>query len=232
MGSIGEATIPRPDIAVFTSSGRAYYRIVLLLKRVGIPFNDLIMRPQISTFSEQISDLEYYLNQSKKLIITTRRERLQLYGKNVLCIEDLGDDVGVAKERLLSNLYPSKSSDSLVIGIDPGQRTGVAAFMNHREIETAVLPSLEMTIGRVAALIDNAPRIRKIVKIGTGNKTLANEIASILKARYKNEIHIHLVDESGTTSSAPRGNAKGETRDQRAAKLIAYREGQGFSNFT
>ena len=232
MGSIEEISVPSPEIAVVTSNGRAYYRILLLLKKIGMPFNDSISYPQPDTSTKEGRGIEHYLNQDKKVIITTRRESLQLYGKNILCIEDLGDDAGVAKEKLLANLYPSKSNDCLTIGIDPGQRTGMAAFMNHREIESTVLPTVEMTVERVAALIDNAPRIRKIVKIGSGNKRLAHRIGSLLEARYRSEVHIHLVDESGTTSTGRRGNANGETRDQRAAKLIAFREGQSFASFS
>ncbi len=231
MGSIGEITIPRPEIAVVTSNGRAYYRIVLLLKKIGVPFKDLIISPQLSILSKHSGNVEDYLNQPRKVIITTRRERIELCGNNVLCIEDLGDDVGVAKEKLLANLYPSKSSDCLVIGIDPGQRTGIVAFINHREIESTVLPTMEMTVERIKDLIDNAPRIRKIVKIGLGNKDLANRIASLLEARFGNTVSIQLVDESGTTSSGRRGNANGETKDQRAARLIAFRDGHNFIDF-
>ena len=231
MGSIGEITIPRPEIAVVTSNGRAYYRIVLLMKKIGMPFKDLIIAPQLSTMSRHSGNVEDYLNQSRRVIITTRRERIELCGNNVLCIEDLGDDVGVAKEKLLANLYPSKSSDCLVIGIDPGQRTGIAAYMNHREIESTVLPTIENTVERIEALIDNAPRIRKIVKIGLGNKNLANKIASLLEARYRNAVSIQMVDESGTTSSGRRGNTNGESKDQRAARLIAFRDGHNFTDF-
>ena len=231
MGSIGEITIPRPEIAVVTSNGRAYYRIVLLMKKIGMPFKELIIAPQLSTMSRHSGNVEDYLNQSRRVIITTRRERIELCGNNVLCIEDLGDDVGVAKEKLLANLYPSKSSDCLVIGIDPGQRTGIAAYMNHREIESTVLPTIENTVERIEALIDNAPRIRKIVKIGLGNKNLANKIASLLEARYRNAVSIQMVDESGTTSSGRRGNTNGESKDQRAARLIAFRDGHNFTDF-
>lgn len=231
MGSIGEITIPRPEILVATSNGRAYYRIVLLLKKIGMPFMDLILYPQFTTLSSHSGCVEDYLNQSRKVIITTRRERIEFCGNNVLCIEDLGDDVGVAKEKLFASLYPYKSSDCLVIGVDPGQRTGIAAFMNHREVESTVVPTVEMTVGRIAALIDNAPRIRKIVKIGLGKRDLANKIASLLEARYGNAIFIQLVNESGTTSSGRHGHANGETKDQRAAKLIAFREGNGFTDF-
>ena len=231
MGSIGEITIPRPEIAVVTSNGRAYYRIVLLMKKIGMPFKDLIIAPQLSTMSRHSGNVEDYLNQSRRVIITTRRERIELCGNNVLCIEDLGDDVGVAKEKLLANLYPSKSSDCLVIGIDPGQRTGIAAYMNQREIESTVLPTIENTVERNEALIDNAPRITKIVKIGLGNKNLANKIASLLEARYRNAVSIQMVDESGTTSSGRRGNTNGESKDQRAARLIAFRDGHNFTDF-
>ncbi|MDA4111275.1 MAG: hypothetical protein OK439_01960, partial [Thaumarchaeota archaeon] len=68
------------------------------------------------------------------------------------------------------------------------------------------------------------------VKIGSGNPSLARRIAIILRAKHKDDIRIQFVDESGT-SALTRKMTKGKrygTRDQRAAQLIAYREGQDF----
>ncbi|MGI0090894.1 MAG: hypothetical protein ACREBS_04215 [Nitrososphaerales archaeon] len=230
VGSIGGFSIPGPEVGVATSNGRAYYRISSLLKRIGLPFSDIILgEKSVLRLSGSSMQGLGYLNGNVKLIITTRRERLQVQGSSAICVEDLGEDVGVAKERLLSLLYPSKPSDWFVVGIDPGERTGVAAFINHREVESSVLPTLETTISRISELIDNAPNIRKIVKIGSGNMKLARMIAGILEARYKDSIRIFLVDESGTSSLVKKTSKDRGTRDQRAAKLIAFREGQDYA---
>jgi len=230
--SIGENPISRPEVGVSTSNGRAYYAITNLLKRVGLSYVDILtgQNPAIHNGGHYRS--QTYVDANVKVIITTRRERLRFFDSNILCVEDLGEDVAIAREKILPYIHPTNPSDWFIIGIDPGKRTGVAAFMNHREVESSVLQSIEGTISRVCALIDNAPSIRKIVKIGAGNASVARQIAEVLQSRYQNNVRIQLVDESGTSSlSRKRGRIPltgFETRDQRAAKLIAFREGHDF----
>jgi hypothetical protein len=230
VGSIGEIFDSGPEVGVSTSNGKAYFQIISLLKRLGFPFVDVLPSPQPPMRYDGLSNVAPYLERNIKVIITTRRERLQFYGSAIICIEDLGDDVGIARAKILSFLYPAKPYDWFIIGIDPGKRTGVAAFINHREVESSVVQSLDETILRVCALIDNTPDIQKVVKIGSGNIHLAEKIALILDSRYHDEIRIQLVNESGTSSlSRKRGKSPMTgTRDQRAAKLIAFRDGQDF----
>jgi len=232
VGRIGEISDSRPEVGVSTSNGRAYYYIAALLKRAGLPYVDIIPgdRALVDRFGRPSNRLFYDGN--VKVIITTRRERLQFFDSNVLCVEDLGDDVGLAREKILSYIYPAKSTDWFIVGIDPGKRTGVAAFINHREVESCVIQSIDGTFARICALIDNAPMIRKVVKIGSGNAHLARHIAQMLESRYRDSVRIQLVNESGTSSltNKRRRPAFGrvETRDQRAARMIAFREGQDY----
>jgi len=231
VGRIGEISDSRPEVGISTSNGRAYYDITALLKRAALRYVDIIAgnSPMLSTADR---GTQLFYDGNVKVVITTRRERVQFFDSNVLCIEDLGDDVGIARERIFPYLYPAKPTDWFIIGIDPGKRTGIAAFMNHRQVESSVIQSLEGTIARVFALIDNAPPVRKIVKIGSGNAVLAKKIAQLLYSRYQSSVRIQLVNESGTSAlSHKRGRltfGRSETRDQRAAKMIAFREGQDY----
>lgn len=194
------------------------------MKRMGAPFADVLLGEE----SIKLLDSQAFTDHNLKIIITTRKERLRLPGSNIVCVEDLGDDVGLAKEKLFSMLYPPRPNDWFVVGIDPGERTGIAAFINHREIESSVLPTFEATVARVSALIDNAPDVRKIVKIGSGNLLVARTIARHLDARYRGHVKIQLVNESGTSVLRRKSNSVRGTRDQRAAKLIAFRDGQDY----
>lgn len=226
MGSIGTVPFFKPEVGVATANGRAYYKIALLLKRSSIPFDDIIIREE-DLGDSRTSPL------STRLVITTRKERLKFLGSNVVCVEDLGDDEGLAREKLFSLLYPAKPGDRFVIGIDPGERTGVAAFINLREVESSVVQSMEETLRRIYALVDNAPDIAKIVKVGSGNLKIATRIAHNVHTRYGEIVRVQLVDESGTSalskkSMKARPFLKSGTRDQRAAKLIAFREGQDY----
>lgn len=214
----------KPRICIATSSGRAYYRISNLLKKIGMPFAEVVV-PKCTdeVFAPSNASMRNY-----GIVITTRKERLQFQDANIVCEEDLGEDAGLAKQKLIALLYPLHSSDLFVIGIDPGERTGLAAFLNHREIESAVYTSLDATLARVSSLIDNAPDIRKIVKIGSGNPNVALKIAKMIDVKYKRAIEINLVNESGTSVLRRKGKLVKGTRDQRAARLIAFRSGMRY----
>jgi hypothetical protein len=229
VGSLVGFPVPN-KVGVATSSGRAYYRISSLLKRIGIAYTDIVMDGEIAADAKgQIVQSDAAGDQDFKMIITTRKERLQFPGDNVVCVEDLGDDVGLAKEKILSILFPPRPNDWFIIGMDPGERTGIAAFFNHREIESSVYTTLEEATIRVSALIDNAPGVKKIVKIGSGNMKLARSIAKALELKYRDRIKISLVNESGTSVLRRKSDTLRGTRDQRAAKLIAFREGHDYS---
>jgi RNase H-fold protein (predicted Holliday junction resolvase) len=225
VGSIGVNPNPRVEVGVATSNGKAYYEIITFLKTIGVFHRDVILTSEEVGFAPLNAE-----DSSSQLIITTRKERLLIPHSKVICIEDLGDDPAVAKQRFFSAMYPTKSTDVFLIGIDPGERTGVAAFVNHRELESLVLRSVHDTIARVTKLLENAPQSRKIVRIGFGNPKAASELARRLQSAYHGEIRIQFVDERGTSTlvSAGRKRRKSGTRDQRAAKLIAFREGQEF----
>ncbi len=228
MSSIGARPVTKAEVGVATEDGRSYFRITSLLNKIHVPYVDVILGEPRLPHDEYYSSTSDQLVKSLKLVITTRRERLLFAGMNIVCVEDLGDDVGVAKERLFATLYRFKDNDWFVVGIDPGERTGLAAFMNHLEVESSVFVSLDDTVSRVSKLIDNAPQVKKIVKIGSGVPVLAEKIAKRLNSQYRQELKIQLVDERGTSSLNARAKNRIGTRDQRAAKLIAFRDGRDY----
>ncbi len=231
MGSIGAISNPRAEIGVATSSGKAYYTITSLLKKIGLPYVDVITGDiSFSSFSEK--KFTYSGGEGNddrlKIIITTRKEKIQFRDDGAICIEDLGDDAGIAKQKLYSLMYPRDRNGLFVVGIDPGKRTGVAAFMNRQQIETGVLRSVDETISWVSRLLDNSPQERKVVKIGSGSPRIASEIASRLVNYYDRNLKIELVDERGTSALSSGKIKRARTRDQLAAEMIAFRKGREY----
>lgn len=225
MGRLVETQIGRSRVGIATSSGKSYYRISNLLKKTGIPFVDVVANdPNESDVSFSSTFLSDY-----GLIVTTRKEQLRFPIENVICEEDLGEDAGLAKQKLLALLYPTRIDDVFVIGIDPGERTGIAAFLNRREVESSVHMTFDAMLERVSALIDNAPDVKKVVKIGTGNPYRALHIARLVAEKYNDLVEINLVNESGTSALKRKGRALAGTRDQRAARLIAFRNGSRYN---
>lgn len=229
MSSIGARPVTKADVGVATEYGRSYYLITSFLNKIHVPYIDIILSEPVPSLDISLFSTPDEIAKNLKLVITTRKERLLFAGANIVCIEDLGDDVSVAKERLFSTLYPFKDNDWFVVGIDPGERTGLAAFMNHLEVESSVLVTLEDTVNRIAKLIDNAPQVKKVVKIGWGMPVLAEQIAKRLDSQYRQRLRIQLVDERGTSSLNANSKHRTGTRDQRAAKMIAFREGRDYA---
>jgi hypothetical protein len=232
--SIGIPTEVGNEVGVATADGKAYYKIASFLKHVRVPYCDILLPSTTISTGENAaladtSNLRFLGGRRPKVIITTRKERIQLLGENIVCIEDLGDDYGLAKEKLYSMLFPLSEEDSFIIGVDPGERTGIAAFINHREIESSVVTSMDAAISRVCKLLENSPKIRRIVRIGYGNPRLAMKIANAVEFSNHRHMSIQFVDERGTSNlSAKYTVSKSGTRDKRAAKLIAFREGLEF----
>jgi RNase H-fold protein (predicted Holliday junction resolvase) len=263
VGSIGANYDRTGKIGVATESGKAYYRIVSLLHRTGFRYFDVLPpfreippkdAPSSSPRAESSPKSNWPPFEKRSfrsvyqcdLVLTTRREKLSLDHPNVVCIEDLGDDPGLAREKLLSLLYPSTpEGDKLVVGIDPGERIGVAAFINEREIDSRVFRSVDDTVANVSKLLKNAPEpSTKVVRIGRGSATVGEGIARGLESQFdEGAVKIEIVDEKGTSSLSLRQGRKFHgkierkrkliralSRDERAAQLIAFRQGAEYNS--
>ena len=197
------------EVAIATVDGRAYYTLTRLLKDAGLPFDAVVPGEQ--------------LDRTVRLVITTRKENSLIEHHNVICLEDLGEDITEMRQRLFGLLYGGKES-TFVIGVDPGERIGVAAYYPRSEVEVEVFESIEKALDRVERLIQNANAAKKVVRIGYGKPDIAGEILRQLRSRGLT-VSIELVDERGTSSLAGSRKRK-ETRDQRSARIIALKRGR------
>lgn len=199
------------SLAVATLDGKAYYNMTLLLKRIGIPYRNL-------TPGEKVP-------KNIRLVLTTTKERPLIPEAKTVCLEELGADYGVAKERVYGHLYGSEE-DLLVLGLDPGKRIGLAAYYQQREVASETWNSVDEVVARASQFLENSPAKRRIVRIGYGKPELAEAIARKLRSRVRGNLEIELVDERGTSSLAPRKPNSRGARDQRAARIIAFRPGR------
>jgi RNase H-fold protein (predicted Holliday junction resolvase) len=200
------------EIAVTTLDGKAYYIITSILKEMGLKFDNVMPGQNF--------------NPSVKLVITTEKERNLINHEKVLSLEELSKDPYLAKEKIIDNLY-SNSDESIIIGIDPGKRTGMVVYYRQRELMGDVLSSIDETITKVVKLVSNTHAKKRIVRIGNGEPDMAEKIANELSKSLKNVI-IELVDERGTSSLSKIKPNKKVARDQRSAMLIALRQGKRY----
>ena len=196
-------------ICVVTSRGSAYYALVTRLRRAGLPFSSLLPDSDIHECD---------------VILTTQFE-LSQFGQKALALEALDDNPGVFKGQILYRL--GAAGDTILVGIDPGKRTGLAVFYGQRRLALSTFESAAAVCSRIGAFARGIPESRLLVRIGNGNRSAAVRLVDMVKKEAPGAT-IEVVDESGT--SAVSSKLRGIQRDQAAAAKIAFRKGDVVSS--
>ncbi|QQG48339.1 MAG: hypothetical protein HY247_06210 [archaeon] len=191
-------------ICVVTEKGHEYYALVSRLRRAGLPFTSML------------PDSDY---KACSLILTTTSEASR-FGDKALSLEDLDENPGVFKGQLLSSM--DGAGLPVLVGVDPGTRTGMAVFYGETPLAFGTYNSVKSVSARIQAFWKGIKAQRFVVRVGSGNPSLAQRIAEVLAIEVPGAA-VELVDESGTSTSSPR--FKGVQRDQSAAAKIAFRKG-------
>ena len=125
---------------------------------------------------------------------------------------------------IMQKLYPTHSSDELLIGIDPGKRMGLSIYYYGREVEHSVHTSVEDIASHLVRILAGLPAKKKIIKIGNGNMKMAKRITNLLNLKYCSDFEIEFVNEQKTSVKTKNYNQRGK-RDMQSAKYIIQREG-------
>ena len=194
-----------------TVKARAYYALVSRLRRAGLPFSSALP-------DSEFGDCD--------LILTTADEADQ-FGSKAMALEELDENPGIFKGQVVSRL--SGNGDVILVGVDPGKRTGLAVFYGQTKLAFNTFDSASAVCSRIEAFAKGVPSNRLLVRVGNGNKPLASRLVDGLRKEVPAAI-IEMVDESGT--SARSSKMKGVQRDQVAAAKIAFRKGEVVSSGT
>ena len=138
--------------------------------------------------------------------------------------EIIDKDPAVIRGLMIKKLEGGLDKNELVLGIDPGHRTGLSVFYFGKEIEKSTFTSVEGLVMHVAKILAELKADRKIVKIGNGNMNLAKEIITLLNLRFCSDFELEFVDERKTSLKIKNYNQRGK-RDMMSAKYITQREG-------
>ena len=198
-------------ICVATSKARAYYALVSRLRRAGLPFSSALP-------GSDFGDCD--------LILTTTDEAGQ-FGPKAVALESLDENPGIFKGQVVSRL--TGREDVILVGVDPGKRTGLAVFYGQTKLAFSTFDSTGAVCSRVGAFARGVPASRLLVRVGNGNKATATRLVDELRKEVP-EATIEVVDESGTSTGSPK--MKGVQRDQVAAAKIAFRKGEVVSHGT
>lgn len=109
---------------------------------------------------------------------------------------------------------------SLTIGIDPGERPGLAVYADGREIRAYQVAAPEAVESEVSRLLATYKAEEPVVRIGHGAPTARDRIVNAL---LDMDARLEIVDETSTSPHIPRG---GTARDVAAARAIALTEGE------
>lgn len=198
------------SIAVATVYGKPYFKFVKTLQLLKINYDSILPNEIIHC--------------DNRLILTTTHEAPVVNNNLVLYEEEFDADPTVIKGLIIQKLESGMHENSLIIGIDPGNRIGLSVFYLQKEIESSTYISLDELIPHIVKILAGIKADRKIVKIGNGNMRIARDIINLLNLNFCSHFELEFVDEHKTSPKIKNYNKRGE-RDKLSAKYISQREG-------
>jgi len=194
-------------IAVLTEFPRLYYLLARELKRRRIAFRSL-------TFRESIPP-------QVRVVLTSRDEAERV---SFPCVVEVSEDsVGTAVERAHLLAKGQRCSyGELVVGIDPGDKPGMAVLAGSRVVHASRLNSPEDVVRGLREVLRLYTCGRLLIRVGDGGGIYGQRLIRALQENFCFEIE--LVDEHATTPSV--GSSSPELRDVIAAVNIAMKRGR------
>ena len=198
-------------IAIITLDSMAYYKITKILKDHNFSFLSLTPNERIPNFVN--------------LVITTELEKHLALKTKYITLEELSSSK-TQKYIILSKLS-NLTCKNITIGIDPGHRTGLIVYNDDKEIYASVFRSINQIKKIVKEISEYFEESEIVVKIGKGDKHNSRYIAKIIRSFVNDNTKIEIVDEFGTSNQKTKPN-KRSSKDIRAAKIIAFRQGKSY----
>ena len=193
-----------------TISGRSYFKFINILRRLQLTYDSVL--PEEITSSD------------RRLILTTVSESSRIPTNLVLLDDEFNYHPTIIRAKIVEKLQSGITDNSLVIGIDPGNRIGLSVFYWGKEIESSIYTATDDLISHIVQILVGISAHRKIVKIGNGNMKIALHIVNSLNLRFCSHFELEFVDERKTSLKIKNYNKKGE-RDKISARYITQREG-------
>jgi len=201
----------KEKVAVATVLGKAYFLIVNKLNGKNISFISLIPGQSVPA--------------KIKLVITTPEEKPFVDHKKILIFqgEDKLDDlIDEVKKTLLGKAAFSR----IVIGIDPGEATGLVVVADGKVIEEGNCFSSEEVIDSIIKILGNVDFAVTTVSIKIGDGVpIFKELLADLDDALPSQVALEIVDEAGTNKPLKANKRNREVRHISSATRIAGRIG-------
>jgi len=152
------------------------------------------------------------------VVLTSKAESEQIKAQRIVSA-DTFDTVDYAVDMALKKLIGKKLYEQVYIGIDPGERPGIAVVGNDMLLQKIQVDSPEKVVQMIKRFLKLYPSKETCIRIGHGSILTRNRIINSL---IKLNIPIEIVDETSTTNIQQIGRSK---RDSEAAASIALLSG-------
>jgi hypothetical protein len=200
------------NIAIVTTSGKAYFKLVSEFKKRQLPFLSLTPKDAIPLYV--------------KVAITTESERDSVHCSGILTYDEKMDPSKVVDEAVQLIRGKTKYKD-IIIGIDPGKKFGLAILGDGAILEIAEYMCIKETVKEIVRRLDEIRADKKIIKIGNGVKEYQMRLFDMLDEMLPRNIDIESVKEERTTKNIEKlwGRKKGLI-DALSAVRISMRRGR------
>ena len=155
-----------------------FYELVHLLREEREPF--------------AVLDFEENIPENVGVVITTPEERSLVRFRKVV----VNDQPDMALRVARSHLKGRETFQTLVVGIDPGSRPGLAIIGDGRVLVAETVPSPERVADEIVRFGRNFRHSRLIARVGHGDRTNRNRI---IRSIWNAVDDVEVVDETSTT---------------------------------
>lgn len=166
-------------IGIATENFSMYYELVRKLKERNISF--------VSLSPEDV------VSHNVGVIITTKDEYDRIrFRKKIAC-----EDASEAVDKALQMLMGKTRYKQIIIGIDPGEGSGIAVIGDGALIQKhrAILSEIQEFLRRITT---DFPSEEYLIRIGSGAPLIRNQIINLIFQTIP-QAHVEMVDESRTT---------------------------------
>lgn len=204
-------------VGVFTDDFSLYHDIVRALRRRGVAFVSLdrgeLLPPAVGVVLTSWGDFVGHQVPEGVPHISVPLD------------DDGREDVEAGINEALKVLSGVTVYRRLVVGIDPGDRPGLALLGDGVVVHATQIANPEAVAPTLARLLPQYPARERIVRVGHGARLVRNRILNALLPLAAEGALVEVVDETGTSPVAPRQPSTDLARDIRAAIGIANAHG-------
>ena len=191
-------------LGIYTKDFALYHDLLKILKKLRLPY---VILSSPTNIPKRIG-----------VILTSHQELHDIKHQKIIAA-DVYDSIDHAVDLAMQMLVGKELYSKVFIGIDPGDRPGIAIVGDDILLQKTQVDSPEQVVDTVKRVLHEYPAIETNIRIGHGSIISRNRIINSL---IPLEVPIEIVDETNTTSSQQIQRAE---RDSEAAAAIALLSG-------